>query len=135
MWHCFELMQQELLVCNTFFISVFLSTNNFWVDLYNGDLQTTTVLFTRNFTEGWLNSYYWSSALSCPFIVQHKQCNQRSWSRKFAFSLSQELYCNFYVVYEHIAVCYYHCEYIKEFFSLWCTMSMPIERQLHYLTW
>ena len=39
--------------------------------LYNGHLQTTTVLFTRNFTQHWLNSYYsLSSALSCLFIVQ-----------------------------------------------------------------
>ena len=32
-------------------------TNNCSWDLYNGDVQTTTVFFTRNFTKGWLNSY------------------------------------------------------------------------------
>ena len=44
------------------------------VDLYNGDRQTTTVLFTRNFTQGWLNSYYSSFALSGPFIVVEHSC-------------------------------------------------------------
>ena len=36
------------------YTSDLLSTKNCSVDLYNGDLQTTTILFTRNFT---LNSY------------------------------------------------------------------------------
>ena len=44
------------------------STNNCSVDLCNGDLQTTIVFFTRNFTQGWLNSYYSLPALFCPFI-------------------------------------------------------------------
>ena len=30
-----------------------------------------------------------------PFIVQHNQYNERSWSRTFVFSLSWELYCDF----------------------------------------
>ena len=61
--------------------SLFLS-HNYSLDLYNGDLQTTTFLFTRYFTQGWLNSYYsWlSSALSCLFIVQHNQSNKLYWS-------------------------------------------------------
>ena len=45
-----------------------------------------------NFTQGRLNSYCLSSALSCPFIVQHIQSNKRSWIRRFAFSPSRELY-------------------------------------------
>ena len=44
--------------------SVLLSTNNRSVDLYNGILQTTTVLFTRNFTQDGLNSY-WLPAFFC----------------------------------------------------------------------
>ena len=41
----------------------------------------------RNFTQGWLNSYWVMLALSCPFIVPHKQSNERSWSRRFVLSL------------------------------------------------
>ena len=40
------------------YTSVLLTTNNCSIDLYNGNLQPTTVFFTRNFTQGWLNSYY-----------------------------------------------------------------------------
>ena len=82
-----------------FYDSGLLSTSNCSVDLYNGGLQTTTVLFTCNFTQGWWNFYYYSSsALSCLFIVQHKQSNESSWSRTFVFSVSRELYCNFIFV-------------------------------------
>ena len=42
--------------------------------------------FTRNFTPGWLISDYLSSALSCVFILQHDQSNERFWNRSFAFS-------------------------------------------------
>ena len=94
------------------------------VDLYNSDLQTTTVFFTRNFTQGWLNSNYSSSALSCPFIVQHKQSNERSRSRTFVFSLSREFHR------DRIIVCglwTYCCLYVRHtwpsFFShsyCWC---------------
>ena len=48
----------------------FCSRKNFSVDLYNGDHQTTTVFFASNFTQGWLDSYNSSSALSCLFIVR-----------------------------------------------------------------
>ena len=80
------------------YTSILLSTNNCSVDLYNGDLQTATVFFKRNFTQGWLNSYYSSSALSCPFIVQHKHSNEHTWTRTFVFLSSRELYCDFIVV-------------------------------------
>ena len=53
---------------------------------YNKDIQTTIVLFTRNVTQGWL------IFLSCPFIVQHNQSNERCWNRRFVFSPSRELY-------------------------------------------
>ena len=62
------------------------------MDLYNGDLQKTNVFFTHNFTQGWLNSYYSSSALSCLFIVLSAQSGLHSKSRVFlywiVFSLS-----------------------------------------------
>ena len=80
--------------------------NNCSVDLYNGYLQSTTVLFTRNFTQSWLNSYLPLRALSCPFIVQHEQSNECSWSRRFMFSPYRELHCDLIVVY---AFCIHWC--------------------------
>ena len=56
--HCFQLIQQQLeqyllvrysshkTIRYSSYTYALLSTNNY----YNGDLQTTTVLFTRNFT-------------------------------------------------------------------------------------
>ena len=80
------------------YTSILLSTNDCALDLYNDDLQTTTVLFIRNFTPGWLNYHHLSSTLSCPFIVQRKLSNERSWSRTFVLPLSRELYCDYIVV-------------------------------------
>ena len=74
----------------------------------SGDLQTTTVFFTCNFIQSWLNSYYSSSSLPCPFIVQRNQSNERSWSRMFVFSPSREPYCDFIfvcVLYAHCCLC------------------------------
>ena len=53
------------------YTSVLVSTNNYSVVLYNCDLQTRTVFFTRNFTQGWLNSYYSSPALSCLYTYTY----------------------------------------------------------------
>ena len=44
------------------------------------------------FTQGWLNCYWLSSALSCPFIYARLQSSERSQSRRFGFSPSLELY-------------------------------------------
>ena len=63
-------------------LSLLFLSHSYSLDLYNDNLQTTTVFFTRNFTQGWLNSNYSSSAFSCPFIVQHKQSNERSRSSR-----------------------------------------------------
>ena len=52
----------------------------------------------RDFTQGWLNSYYLSCALSCSFIVIHKHANERSWSRMFVCSFARELYSNYIIV-------------------------------------
>ena len=60
---------------------VILSTSYCFVNLYNGHLQATTVLFTLNFTQGWLNYYWPLPALSCFFIVQQEQSNELSVSR------------------------------------------------------
>ena len=45
---------------------------------YSLHLHATTVLFTRNFTQGWLHSYWLSSALPCLFKIQHDDLNERS---------------------------------------------------------
>ena len=67
-------------------------------------LQATIVLFTRNFTQGWLLNCYWlASALSCIFIVQHYQSNERSWSGSFLFWPSRPL------VYVHSYTCLSVC--------------------------
>ena len=73
------------------------------LDLRNGDLQTTTVFFTRNFTQGWQNSYWLLPALSCIFIC----------ASMFVFSLSRELYSDFI-----IACCVF--AYVYPLFSCWC---------------
>ena len=52
----------------------------------------------RVFTHDWLNYYYSLSVLSCLFIILHKQSDERSWSRMFVFSLSQEMYRDCIVV-------------------------------------
>ena len=90
--------------------SVLISTNSCSVDLYNSDLQTTTVFFTCNITQGWLNSYA-LSAMSCPFIVQRKQADERSWSRQFVFSLFKELYCDFIFVcaFAYLSIRFFSC--------------------------
>ena len=52
---------------------------------------TTCFVFTRNFTQDWLNSTHYR-LLSCPFIIQQHQSNERYWNRSFAYSASRELY-------------------------------------------
>ena len=53
----------------------------------------------RNFTQGWLIYNWLSPALSCPFVFQQQQSNKSSWSRRFLFSPSRELYC------DHLYMC------------------------------
>ena len=84
--------------------SILLSTNNCSVNLYNGNLPTTTVLFTHNFSQVWLNSCCSLSALSCHFKVQPNQSKEHSWSRMFMSSNS--IATSFLFVYcIHIVVC------------------------------
>ena len=101
---------------NNLFISLFLSHNYtlFFLHFYSLKQPLTTVqsLFTTAifkllvfssqlvFTQGWLNFYYLSSALSCRFYSPtQKQSNEHSWSRTFTLSPSRELHC------DHIVVC------------------------------
>ena len=51
--------------------------------------QLHTQRVTRLFGYKWL-----TSAMSCPFIVQQNQSNERSWTGRFAYSTSRELYCD-----------------------------------------
>ena len=67
-------MNLYLYMTTIYLFAIFLHTyiliriKNCWVGLYNDDLQTMTVFFTHNFTEGWLNSYYSLRAFSWIFI-------------------------------------------------------------------
>ena len=76
--------------------NLFVSNNTCLLDLYRGERQTTTVSFGRNFTQGWLNSYYSLLALSWPFICASDQSDEGSWSGTFGVSISREF---------HIFVC------------------------------
>ena len=58
------------------------------LDLHNRDLQTRN----RNLSQGWLNYNWLSSAMSCLFIDQQDQSNERCWTGRFAYSASRELY-------------------------------------------
>ena len=71
--------------------NLYVSTNTYSLGSYSNEFQTTTVLFTRNFTQDRLNSYCLPSALSFSFIVQHNQYKERSWSRTFVFSFYRTL--------------------------------------------
>ena len=57
-------------------------------------LTTETILFTSNFTQRWLNSFWLLPAMSCLFICAHLQSTECCLSRRFAFSTSRELYRN-----------------------------------------
>ena len=63
---------------------------------------SSTVSFKRSFTQGWLNSYYSSSALSRLFIVLHKQSNENSFLA-FSVTLSQ-LHCYLCIMYTLLVV-------------------------------
>ena len=43
---------------NSCWFLTFVSNNTCSLDLHSGDVQITTVLFTRNFPQGWLNFYH-----------------------------------------------------------------------------
>ena len=65
----------------------------------NGNLQTTTVFFTRNFTQGWLNSYYCSlPTFSCLYICASNQSEEDSWSGTFGVTIFRKFYCDYIVV-------------------------------------
>ena len=59
---------------------------NYVLELHNGVLQIVTVLFTRSFTQGWLNSYW---------LYADLQSDAASWSGTFGVSPSQEFFCDY----------------------------------------
>ena len=77
--------------CSIFFPAYnhFVSNNSCLSNLFSGDLQTTTVLFTRNAS---------SHKTDLPFYCTTQQSEERSWSIMFVFSHSRELYYVFIFV-------------------------------------
>ena len=80
------------------------------LELYGGDLQTTTVFIMQHISHktDWLTTTSCLLTLSAKpriCIVLYKQSDERSWSRMFVISLSQKLYR------VYIAVCVFcsHC--------------------------
>ena len=96
---------------NNLFMRYSYHTTSYSLDLCNGDLQTTTALFTCNFTQGWLNYYWLVASFGLPFYMG-------KWSVcwRFAFSriLWREVYC-LYIVYTVLVVAF---AYISIPFSL-----------------
>ena len=97
--------------------------SHYSLDLHNAELQTTTVLFTLNFTQGWLNSYWLLPALYCLYICLHLLFAELSQSKMFVYSLSREPYSDFIVVVDcvfffHVACCVFVYVYLD--FSCWC---------------
>ena len=99
-WHYLQ-PDDTIIIC----LFVILITQLFAHSARNGDLQTTTVFFTCNFTRGWVNSYYSLSAMSCPFMVLHKQSNECSWSRTLVFTLSRKLHRVYTLSFVHSHTC------------------------------
>ena len=56
------------------------------------------VLFTHSSIQGWLNSYWLLSALSCLFIYASIQSDEGSGNGTFGFSPSWEFFCDYLVV-------------------------------------
>ena len=104
------------------FYSLFFSHNySLFCSQWRSSNHDCSLHTPRNFTQDWLNSYYSSSALSWPFIVLHKQSNERCWSRMFVFSLSRGLYRDytvFCVLCTHCCLCIRILVYL--FFSYTC---------------
>ena len=98
----------SIIACSLLFsaYNLFANNNICSLDLYNEDLQATIYYYY----------YYSSSALSCPFRVQHNESNERSWSRRFVFSPSQEFCRDYIVICTHFVV--YAFAYLFIVFSL-----------------
>ena len=89
------------------YTSVVVSANNYSLDLCNGDLQTTTVFFIRDFTQDRLNSYWLLLALPCLFMRERSVWWRfLKWNvRGFAFSrILSRLHCCLCIVYTLLIV-------------------------------
>ena len=101
-----------LFMCST--VSNLHNNNNWLFD--NLLIQLFAILLTKEIF--WLNYYWVSSTLSCPFIFQHDQSNGHSWSRRFSFS-SRELHREYALAYLSIPHAYW-CLFIIYYFIIRC---------------
>ena len=85
------LTQLVTILLTTFFIGA----NAYSIDLYSEELQPMTATSHK---ADWITNDS-CFALPCPFIIQHEQSNELSWSRRFAFSPFRELYR------DHLYIC------------------------------
>ena len=102
--------------CLSIFFSTYnlsASNNAYPLDLYSGDLQTTSVLFTHNASSHKTDWITTARCLLClGFLYSYKNSlTKRSSSRMFMFSLSREL-CRIFIV-----VCIFcsHCLLLLSF--------------------
>ena len=90
---CFDILLSQLfaILLTTFFVS----NNTFPLDLYNGNLQTTTLLFTTQcvFTQDWLNYYYW--IITACFVLSF---NMRMWLILMKVLEVESFYCAYIFV-------------------------------------
>ena len=94
------LVSVKLFIVLTTFVALF--TLNWYNNNYNNNCLFNTIirysahnldsLFTRNRNTRLIDYNSLSSAMCCPFIVQQDQSNKRSWTGRFAYSASRELY-------------------------------------------
>ena len=87
-------------------------------NLYNGDFQTPSVLFTRNVSSHKTDWILTTRCLFCLFICLRNQSNKHFWSRMFAPSPSQELCRDFFCVFVYFV--HINCCCVRLLFSYWC---------------
>ena len=108
--------QQQLLY--SCFVTLFcLNNNNCWTDLYNGDLQTTIILF-KHHVSSYKTDWIFTDIDACfvrPFLYQCKQWDEWSRSRLFVAIPSLDLYkC------KHRCVIVVVCDFSFTFISVVC---------------
>ena len=84
-----------IIVCSISFsdYNLFVINNTCLLNLYSGDLQTTTALFTRNASS---RKTDWITTTRCPLclvLVPHKSSDERSWGFDFSRTLLRQYSC------------------------------------------
>ena len=105
---------------------LFVSTNTASLDLYCEELQATTLLLTCNFTQSWLNSYWLSSALSCPFVVQHDKSNEFGVVGLRSSLLETSIATAFVCMRNLILVCFFFPHACYFWFACWMDLLVRI---------